>query len=163
MSKMKLVNVSLDVAVADCQPAVAKQVHAAAAAAVDASGKIPRAQFGVNVRIVDEAESSLLNERFRAVAKATNVLAFPVGRIVTPDVDLADELGDLAICLPVVREESVEQHKDLRAHMAHMVIHGTLHLLGYDHIDDALAEDMEARERAAMSALGFPDPYEPAG
>lgn len=109
----------------------------------------------LTIRIVDESESAALNERFRHKAYPTNVLSFPY------DAEALDEpiLGDLVICAPVVSREAAEQHKDARAHWAHLVVHGVLHLLGYDHENDADAEHMEARERAILATLGFPDPY----
>jgi len=68
-------------------------------------------------------------------------------------------LGDLVICVPVVEKEATEQHKQLTAHWAHLVIHGCLHLLGYDHIDDIEAEEMENLERQLLAEIGYPDPY----
>lgn len=109
----------------------------------------------VTIRIVDEAESHELNGRYRGKEKSTNVLSFPY------DGDMLDMpiLGDLVICAPVVQREAEEQGKDPRAHWAHMVVHGCLHLLGYDHEKDDEAEVMESRERRVLAALGFPDPY----
>lgn len=109
----------------------------------------------LTIRIVDEAESQELNRRYRGKDRPTNVLSFPY------DGELLDVpvLGDLVICAPVVQREAAEQHKDLRAHWAHMVVHGCLHLLGYDHEQDGEAEAMEARERELLAELGFPDPY----
>ncbi len=162
MSKVSRVTVNLDIAVDDFAPALADEVYRSAAAAIAASPAQPGA-CAVNIRVVDREESSRLNERFRSVASPTNVLAFPAGNMARPDADAVPELGDLAICLPVVQAEAKEQSKELQAHVAHMVIHGTLHLLGHDHTDDAEAEDMESLERAAMEALGFADPYRPIG
>ena len=109
----------------------------------------------LTIRIVDEAESADLNGRFRRKPYPTNVLSFPY------EAEALDEpvLGDLVICAPVVAREAVEQHKDLRAHWAHMVVHGVLHLLGHDHENHAEAERMEAREREILAELGFADPY----
>lgn len=116
-----------------------------------------REEAELAVRIVDEAESAELNGLYRHQAGATNVLSFPA--------DLPDEidiplLGDLVICAPVVSREAVEQDKLPEAHWAHMLVHGTLHLLGHDHIDDAEADLMEALETRIITALGFPPPYE---
>lgn len=110
----------------------------------------------LTLRIVDEAESQELNRRYRHKDKPTNVLSFPY------DGDMLDipVLGDLVICAPVVQREALEQGKDARAHWAHMVVHGCLHLLGYDHEDDREAEIMENRERELLAQFGFPDPYE---
>ena len=110
----------------------------------------------VTVRIVDEAESNELNLTYRGKDKPTNVLSFPFEA--PPGMELP-LLGDLVICCQVVEAEAVEQHKPLMAHWAHMVVHGSLHLLGYDHIEDEEAEEMEQLERDIMQELGFADPY----
>lgn len=110
----------------------------------------------VTVRIVDEAESNELNLTYRGKDKPTNVLSFPFEA--PPGLELP-LLGDLVICRQVVEREAAEQGKPLMAHWAHMVVHGSLHLLGYDHIEDDEAEEMEALERDIMKELGFADPY----
>ncbi|QGZ72034.1 rRNA maturation RNase YbeY [Aeromonas hydrophila] len=110
----------------------------------------------VTVRIVDEAESNELNLTYRGKDKPTNVLSFPFEA--PPGLELP-LLGDLVICRQVVEHEAAEQSKPLMAHWAHMVVHGSLHLLGYDHIEDDEAEEMEALERDIMQELGFADPY----
>ncbi|WP_153787738.1 rRNA maturation RNase YbeY [Pseudomonas sp. EMN2] len=111
----------------------------------------------MTIRLVDEAEGRELNHTYRHKDYATNVLSFPAD---VPD-DLLDIplLGDLVICVAVVEREAKEQGKTLEAHWAHLVIHGCLHLLGYDHIDDDEAEEMEALERELLAELGHPDPY----
>ena len=110
----------------------------------------------LTIRIVDLAESQDLNRRYRGKDKPTNVLSFPY------DGDMLDVpiLGDLVICAPVVAQEAVEQGKDARAHWAHMVVHGCLHLLGYDHETESEADAMEQLEREILGKLGFPDPYQ---
>lgn len=111
----------------------------------------------LTIRLVDEAEGRELNNTWRHKDYATNVLSFPA--------DVPDELldipllGDLVICVPVVEREATEQAKTLEAHWAHLVIHGCLHLLGYDHIEDEEAEEMEALERELLAELGHADPY----
>ncbi|HDX8350644.1 rRNA maturation RNase YbeY [Aeromonas veronii] len=110
----------------------------------------------VTVRIVDEAESNELNLTYRGKDKPTNVLSFPFEA--PPGLELP-LLGDLVICRQVVEREAEEQGKPLMAHWAHMVVHGSLHLLGYDHIEDEEAEEMEQLERDIMQELGFSDPY----
>ncbi|ELO1554861.1 rRNA maturation RNase YbeY [Aeromonas hydrophila] len=110
----------------------------------------------VTVRIVDKAESNELNLTYRGKDKPTNVLSFPFEA--PPGLELP-LLGDLVICRQVVEREAAEQGKPLMAHWAHMVVHGSLHLLGYDHIEDDEAEEMEALERDIMQELGFADPY----
>lgn len=109
------------------------------------------------VRIVDEAESAGFNDHYRGKSGPTNVLSFPADLPEAVDIPL---LGDLVICAPVVAREAREQGKDCDAHWAHMLVHGTLHLLGHDHIDTAEAEAMEALETRILTALGFPPPYE---
>ena len=110
----------------------------------------------MTVRIVDEAESHELNLTYRGKDRPTNVLSFPFE---CPDEVELPLLGDLVICRQVVEREAAEQEKPLIAHWAHMVVHGSLHLLGYDHIEDDEAEEMESLETQIMQGLGFDDPY----
>ena len=110
----------------------------------------------MTVRIVDEAESHALNLNYRGKDRPTNVLSFPFE---CPDEVELPLLGDLVICRQVVEREAQEQEKPLMAHWAHMVVHGSLHLLGYDHIEDDEAEEMESLETQIMTGLGFADPY----
>ena len=110
----------------------------------------------MTVRIVDEAESHELNLTYRGKDRPTNVLSFPLE---CPDEVELPLLGDLVICRQVVEREASEQEKPLMAHWAHMVVHGSLHLLGYDHIEDDEAEEMESLETQIMQGLGFDDPY----
>ena len=110
----------------------------------------------VTIRIVDNEESQQLNNDYRGKDKPTNVLSFPFE---VPEGIELDLLGDLIICKQVVEHEAQEQQKPLTAHWAHMVIHGTLHLLGYDHIIDEEAEEMEGLETEIMLELEFEDPY----
>ncbi|AUA31588.1 MULTISPECIES: rRNA maturation RNase YbeY [Pseudomonas] len=116
-----------------------------------------KADSEMTIRLVDEAEARELNHTYRHKDYATNVLSFPAD---VPD-DLLDIplLGDLVICVAVVEREAAEQGKSLAAHWAHLVIHGCLHLLGYDHIEDEEAEEMESLERELLAQLGHPDPY----
>lgn len=111
----------------------------------------------LTVRITDEAEIRELNATYRGKDYATNVLSFPFEA--PPGVDLP-LLGDIVVCAAVVAREAAEQGKPLQAHWAHMVIHGTLHLLGYDHIEEADAEEMEGLEIALLADLGYANPYE---
>ncbi|MDP2134564.1 MAG: rRNA maturation RNase YbeY [Sulfuritalea sp.] len=107
----------------------------------------------VTVRFVDSDEGRTLNRDYRGKDYATNVLSFPYASGTTLS-------GDLALCLPVLEREAQEQGKPLEAHCAHLIVHGMLHLQGYDHEtgqDDAA--QMEAVEREIMDALGYPDPY----
>lgn len=115
-----------------------------------------QAESEVTIRIVDEAESHELNHTYRGKDKPTNVLSFPFEA--PPEVQLP-LLGDLIICRQVVEQEAAEQEKTQEEHWAHMVVHGCLHLLGYDHIEDSEAEEMESLETEIMQGMGFADPY----
>ena len=106
----------------------------------------------LTVRFVDAEEGRSLNAQYRGKDYATNVLTFPYAR----EPVLA---GDLVLCLPVVLREAAEQGKPAAAHFAHLVVHGMLHLLGYDHETGAEARIMEQMERAILDRLGYPDPY----
>jgi probable rRNA maturation factor len=113
----------------------------------------------LSVRVVGPVESRRLNSRFRGKDKPTNVLSFPAADMPAPAADEARSLGDLVICPQVLRAEARDQHKTLRAHWAHLVVHGTLHLIGYDHERDADATRMERREVLVLRRLGFANPY----
>ncbi len=108
------------------------------------------------IRLVDETESQTLNRDYRGKDKPTNVLSFPFEAPPGLPINI---LGDLAICASVVEREATEQNKPVQHHWAHMVIHGVLHLLGFDHINDEDAEIMEALEVKLLASLDIPDPY----
>jgi probable rRNA maturation factor len=110
----------------------------------------------LTIRIVDEAESHELNHQYRGKDKPTNVLSFPFEAPEGLEIPL---LGDLVICKQIVEKEAKEQGKTDQAHWAHMVVHGCLHLLGYDHIQDDEAEEMESLESEILQDMGFSDPY----
>ncbi|MDZ4263084.1 MAG: rRNA maturation RNase YbeY [Pseudomonadota bacterium] len=110
----------------------------------------------LTVRIVSRAEIQQLNRTYRHQDKPTNVLSFPFE--VPPGVELP-LLGDVVICAAVVEEEALEQGKPAASHWAHMVVHGVLHLLGYDHIDDDEADEMEGLEIEILAQLGINNPY----
>ena len=110
----------------------------------------------LSVRIVDAEEGQALNEQFRGSTGATNVLSFPFENESPQPLPL---IGDIVICAPVVAKEAREQNKALNAHWAHMMIHGVLHLLGYDHQNENDANLMESLETEIMQGLGFPPPY----
>jgi len=116
-----------------------------------------REEAEIVIRVADEAESAELNGQYRGKVGPTNVLSFPFE---APPGMASDILGDLLICAPVVEREAREQGKSLQAHWAHMVVHGVLHLQGYDHLSDGEAEAMEAEETAILGRLGFANPYE---
>ena len=108
------------------------------------------------IRVVDASESQKLNKTFRDKDYPTNVLSFPA------DIQLPEGptiLGDIAICLPVVKREADEQSKRFDQHFAHMVVHGCLHLMGYDHEDEDDADQMEAKEIGILENLGYSNPY----
>ncbi|MBW8190708.1 rRNA maturation RNase YbeY [Neiella marina] len=110
----------------------------------------------MTIRLVESAESQSLNSTYRGKNKPTNVLSFPFEA--PPGITLP-LLGDLVVCAEVVAQEAEQQNKPLTNHWAHMVIHGLLHLLGYDHIQDDEAEEMEQKERDILALLTIPDPY----
>jgi probable rRNA maturation factor len=114
-------------------------------------GRRGRDRRELTLRIVGAPESRALNRRYRGKDKPTNVLSFPS--------DAPGMLGDIVVCAPVVNREAREQGKDPAPHWAHMVVHGVLHLLGFDHIRAADAKVMEGRERAILARLSYPDPY----
>lgn len=115
-----------------------------------------RDEAELSVYVVDDEEGAEFNQRYRGKPGATNVLSFPA------ELDLPEPLpllGDLVICAPVVSREAREQEKSVTAHWCHMLVHGTLHLLGYDHLDEDEAETMEQLETELLLSLGFPAPY----
>ena len=113
----------------------------------------------VSVRIVDEAEGRALNKQFREIDKATNVLSFPLLDAAMP-AELPLALGDIVICGPVVAREATEQGKSNSDHWAHMLVHGGLHLFGYDHETDEQAQEMETLEARILALGGVENPYE---
>jgi len=120
----------------------------------------------VTLRFVDEAEGQRLNRDFRGKDYATNVLtfnygvpSFTYGDADAPRGEAARLSGDIVLCTPVVSAEAREQGKPLEAHFAHLVVHGMLHLQGYDHESDDEARTMETRETEILAKLGYPDPY----
>jgi probable rRNA maturation factor len=132
-----------------------KAVLAQWARAALAGANTPRSAE-VTVRIVDEPESEALNERYRRKKGATNVLSFPYDEPPVVDGCLS---GDLVICAPIVQREARAQGVAETAHWAHMVVHGIMHLRGYDHIDEQEAAVMEGLEVEVLQKLGFPNPY----
>lgn len=115
-----------------------------------------RPRASLTVRLVDAEEGGALNARWRGKQGPTNVLSFPVSGLE----EIAPELlGDIVLCAPVLKAEAAAQGKTIAAHCAHLLVHGALHLLGYDHLQDNEAEQMEALERELLAELKFPDPY----
>lgn len=115
-----------------------------------------RSEAEVHIRIVDKKEMAFLNKTYRGKTGTTNILSFPFDAPVQAAEFL---LGDLVICAPVIKREAREQKKELMAHWAHMVIHGTLHLLGFDHIKKKDAVIMEKMEINLLEEIGYPNPY----
>lgn len=135
-----------EAALAEAPEALAARVISAAAAGETAAG-------AVSVLFADDAAVRALNKAWRGKDVPTNVLSFPAP-------EGFDVLGDIALALETVIAEAQSQGKTPRAHAAHLIAHGFLHLIGYDHDDDVDAERMEARERVILAGLGLPDPYE---
>lgn len=125
--------------------------------AIDAAGG--QRAGDVSVRVVDATEMRRLNGEFREQDKTTNVLSFPAGDIAGLPMDAASPLGDIVICAAVVNEEAQQQGKTPDDHWAHMMVHGTLHLLGFDHENDEDAEAMEDLEIQVLTAHGIANPY----
>ncbi|MDH4125547.1 MAG: rRNA maturation RNase YbeY [Gammaproteobacteria bacterium] len=127
--------------------------------AVARSGRLPEGAFDIGVRIVGAAEIQSLNQQYRNKDGATNVLSFPAGAIQGLPSTETRNLGDIVICASVVRDEAVRQAKPLADHWAHMLVHGALHLLGFDHSGDRDAEEMESLEASILHARGVANPY----
>jgi probable rRNA maturation factor len=121
-----------------------------------------RARAALTIRLVDPEEGATLNRTYRGREGPTNVLSFPFELPTGLDIGdpIADLLGDLVICADVVQREALEQGKPVQAHWAHMVVHGALHLLDYDHLTPTQADEMERLECAILGELGFSSPYE---
>ena len=111
----------------------------------------------LSIRIVDADEGHQLNRQYRGKDKPTNVLSFPADLPEGIDLPL---IGDIVVCAPVVAQEAQEQDKTLESHWAHMIVHGTLHLLGYDHVNESDAQVMETTESDIITSMNYPSPYE---
>jgi probable rRNA maturation factor len=137
----------------DAEPAAAEAVRTA----IQATAALTPTEGEVNVLLADDAALRELNRRWRGVDRPTNVLSFPAARASGP------LLGDIAIAYETVRGESIEQSKPFLDHLAHLAVHGFLHLLGYDHATDSQADAMEGIERQALARLEIADPYSERG
>ena len=129
----------------------------AAEAALAAAGRPAEEDLEATLLLTDDASVQELNRRWRGQDKPTNVLSFPADMATPPGEPRA--LGDIALAYETLAREAETEGKSLPNHMAHLVVHGVLHLLGHDHEDDTEAEDMERAEIAALAALGIADPY----
>ncbi|MFT6051669.1 MAG: putative rRNA maturation factor [Halioglobus sp.] len=123
---------------------------------IEAALSMHREDVELTVRLVDVAEMAELNESYRGKSGPTNVLSFPADLPAEVTLPL---LGDIVICAPVVAREASAQHKPEMAHWAHMTVHGTLHLLGYDHLEEREAVAMEVLETEILARLNYPCPY----
>ena len=156
---MKTVNALIDVQLAcddDSIPAT-DVIDAWVRRALDGAGRTGNLELGV--RVVDAAEIRSLNRQYRDKDKATNVLSFPAGPISGLPAEEPQLLGDIVVCAAVVADEAAEQGKTAADHWAHMLVHGTLHLLGYDHETDDEAQEMEALEVRILADHAVVDPY----
>ena len=118
-----------------------------------------RPSASLTIRLVGQPEIQTLNATYRQKDKPTNVLSFPFEAPPIPDFD-SDFLGDIVICLPVISAEATKQHKSFEAHLSHITVHGVLHLLGFDHIDETDAVEMESLEKTILASINISDPYE---
>lgn len=125
-----------------------------------AANLLDNQNFEISILVVDQIDSQLLNNQYRQINKPTNVLSFPFE---TPEIFKQHQeiniLGDIVICAPIIELESRQQNKTVEEHWAHMLVHGVLHLLGYDHINNKDASIMEATEVKILSKLNYQDPY----
>ncbi len=155
--------VTIDVQVASSVESVPdeRSIHSWIEEVISSSGSRGESSREISVRVVDEEEGRALNNQFRQHDKATNVLSFPAvsaGESGLPP-ELSQSLGDIVICGPVVEREAAEQDKEVASHWAHLLVPGTLHLLGFDHDTDADADAMEKLETKILAARGIANPY----
>ena len=153
------IDLELQIAISDCVVCPdAPQFHSWANAVMQCPqllSLIP-ASPQLSVRLVDEAEGADLNQQWRNKTGATNVLSFPFEPMAGLDLGL---LGDIVLCVPVVQREAIQQNKPVKTHFAHLLIHGLLHLLGFDHLETGDAVKMEQLEIEIMATLGYTNPY----
>ena len=156
-----MVAVTADVQVACDDPDIpaATDIQSWITAAIEQSGRRPAGDVDVAVRIVDADEIQTLNRLYRDKDKATNVLSFPAGNIDGLPAEAGVLLGDVVVCASIVAAEANEQGKALADHWTHLIVHGTLHLLGFDHENDAEAVEMEALEIQILASQNVTDPY----
>ena len=154
---VEIAGISLDIAIAPAAASVALQTRDIVARAIRAANETTGPLKGtVSVLIEDDAGIRALNRRWRGADKPTNVLSFPAAA--APSI-VPRHLGDIAISYETAMREAEAEGRPFDHHVAHLAVHGFLHLLGYDHQSDAAAEAMEALERKILARLGIPDPY----
>lgn len=151
--------VEVQVACNDSGLPSAEEIETWVTRAVEASGEDFERDIELSVRLVDTEEIQALNRDYREQDTATNVLSFPAGPIAGLPGEAVQSLGDVVVCATIVRQEALEQRKSVNDHWAHMLVHGTLHLLGYDHETDADAARMESLEARILTDNGLADPY----
>jgi len=156
---MATLTVDLQVACDDTDIPPHTRIHSWVEAAVQQSGLVAGDSLDVAVRIVDAEEMQTLNKLYREQDTATNVLSFPAGEIEGLPDSASHALGDVVVCASIVAAEANEQGKLLADHWGHMLVHGTLHLLGYDHETEAEAGEMEALESKILASQNVTDPY----
>ena len=156
---MVAVTAELQVACDDAHVPVQGDIQTWVAAAVDQSGRLEATDVEVAVRVVAADEIRDLNRRYRNRDSATNVLSFPAGDFQGLPPGSPRPLGDIVVCASVVDEEARQQGRSIADHWAHMIVHGTLHLLGFDHEDEHEADAMEALETRILASQNVTDPY----
>lgn len=156
---MATLTVDVQVACDDTDIPPHTEIHNWVEAAVQQSGRAASDGLEVAVRMVDAEEIQTLNKLYREQDKVTNVLSFPTGEIEGLPDEASRALGDVVVCASIVAAEASEQGKRLADHWAHMLVHGTLHLLGFDHETDAGAGEMEALESKILASQNVTDPY----
>lgn len=159
MTRPSSLLVDVQVACEDLDIPSAEEIETWVDRAVAGAGATFGGDTELSVRLVDTQEIRTLNRDYRQKDAVTNVLSFPAGSIKGLPIDNAVALGDIVLCAQVVSEQAAEQQKPVGAHWAHMLVHGTLHLLGYDHQTDADAAEMEGLETQILTDNGLADPY----
>jgi probable rRNA maturation factor len=153
-------NVALDIAVEGDEWRSFENIEGVAEAAIDAAVRLCEVEIPkdaeISILLCDDAFIRDLNQKWRGIDKPTNVLSFPAGDTAV----LGPLLGDIVIAYGTAKREAEEENKLLSSHVAHLLVHGFLHLIGYDHSVTAEAEEMEALERTILAALGIDDPYQ---
>ena len=154
-----MANVDVQLACEEADVPHADRIREWVGQTIDAADAATGPNAEVSVRIVGVEEMKSLNHKYRDKCQATNVLSFPSGDVAGLPDEATRALGDIVVCAAVIRGEAREQNKALADHWAHMLVHGTLHLLGYDHIADDEATAMEGLEVRILTSLGIDDPY----